>query len=220
MHFAKMTIFRITVAFIIGIIAGNQCAFSLQSFFISFFVFFLLFCIAWFRAKKQVFQDIFFGITLYACFVSMGAFIYSMHQPVNQSSHYTHYFDSQEDVYFQVQIKEVLKSNNYNERFIAEIIAIDEKEVSGNLLLMIRADSLTSNLMVDEVLLFKNRFQTISSATHPHQFDYSAYMKHQGVYHQIQLTKEEILSRKNGKRTLSGYAHAIRTHITNKLAEH
>lgn len=220
MQLVKMTIFRITVAFIIGIIISNQYNFSLHALQISFFVFFLLFCIAWFRAQRQVFQDAFLGIALYGFLVCLGALIYSLHQPVSQSSHYTHYFDSQEDAYFQIQIKEVLKFNNYNERFIAEIIAVNEKEVSGKFLLMIRADSLPSKLMVDEVLLFKSRFQIISSAKNPHQFDYSAYMKHQGVYHQIQLVKEEILNRQNGKRTLSGYAHAIRTHITNKLTEH
>lgn len=217
MQLAKITIFKIAVAFIIGIIISHCFDSNLRLLLYAFSAFFLILLLAWFRSKRQVFQDAFFGIVLYVFLMCLGALIYQLHQPLNQKNHYSNFIDSAKNHFFQIQIKEVLKPDLYHEKYIVEMIAVNEKVLSGNLLLMISKDSLSSEIYVDDVLLFKNSLQTIPKPKNPHQFDYSNYMKTQGVYHQVFITHKEILLKKPGKKSLVGKAYLLREHINQKL---
>ena len=88
---------------------------------------------------------------------------------------------------------------------------------NGAVLVNIRKDSLSSFILNDDILLVSSSIDEIKVPLNPYQFDYSKYMKTLGVYHQIRISKNEILQKVRGSYTLGGKAEKVRNHILDKL---
>ncbi|MCF6306528.1 MAG: ComEC family competence protein [Flavobacteriaceae bacterium] len=191
--------------------------------FLPFYIFAsFIFClfIAWLLARKQLFQNAVFGIITYTCFFFLGTVSYQVRLPEFQEDHYSHSISTNsENNLFQLKIKEVLKTDTYNHKYIAEINSINQLKTKGKILLNIKKDSLNSPLIIDAVLLISSTLHLINSPLNPHQFDYSKYMKTLGVYHQSRITNIDILHKFEGKSTLRGTAEKARNLIINKLKE-
>ena len=190
---------------------------------IYFYLFFALFVslfLIWFIIRKHLFQTVYFGITTYVCIFLLGAVSYQINLSEFQKNHYSQNgsIGLNENI-LQLKIKEVLKSDTYNSKYIAEIIAINNKPFDGKLLLSIKRDSVATSLKIDEIVLISSKFKKIFAPLNPHQFDYSAYMKSLGVYHQVHIKQQDILNQLIGKPTLRGQADKVRNHIIQKLKE-
>ena len=176
--------------------------------------------IIWFISKDHLFQTIYFGILTYACFFFLGAVTYQINLPEFQKHDYyqTDTIGLKENI-LQLKIKEVLKSDTYNSKYIAEIIAINNNYFNGKILLNIKRDSVEKILNIDDLLLISSKIKKIYSPLNPHQFDFSMYMKSQGIHNQIHSSYQSILNQSKGKFTLRGQASKIRKHLIKKLKE-
>lgn len=219
MRLINMTAFKITLIFLGGILCSHYFGFSKAHLLYAFFFSFGVFILAWIRAAKQVFQDAIFGIFAYLLLFVMGAWVYHLHQPINHESHYTHYYNPQQEAFFQLRITEPLKPDLYNQKHVAEIIAIDETFVNGDILLLIRKESIPAAIQIDDILLIKTNTHELPKPKNPHQFDYASYLNRQGIYHQIQINPFEIIHTTKGTTSLKGNADKIRSYINKKLAE-
>lgn len=219
MRLINITAFKITLIFLGGILCSHYFGFSKEHLFYALFLSFALFTIAWFRSAKQLFQDPFFGIVTYVLLFVLGSWVYHIHQPINQENHYTNSDRSGQELFFQIRIKETLKPDLYNQKHVAEIIAMDETHVSGDILLLIRKDSIPAEIQIDDVLLIRTSLQELPKPNNPHQFDYASYLNRQGIYHQIQVNPFEIILQSKGSASLKGNANKIRQYINDKLIE-
>ena len=204
--------FFLTVGIIIAHLYPNVLYFYLA------IVLYTSLLIIWFISKDHLFQTTYFGILTYTCFFFLGAVTYQINLPEFQKHGYyqTDSIGLKENI-LQLKVKEVLKSDTYNSKYIAEVIAINNNYFNGKILLNIKKDSFEKILNIDDLLLISSKIKKIYAPLNPHQFDYSMYMKSLGIYNQIYISYQGILNQSKGILTLRGQASKIRNHLIKKL---
>lgn len=212
-----------SVCLTLGILSGYytnnylQKSFSPRVFFIFLGSLFILLIILWFFGKKTLRPFPLFGVVVYGSFLLIGHINYSLRLPVSVADHYIHFQEKEGNYPLQCKIKEVLKPDRFNTKYIAEIQAIKNTKASGKVLVYLQADSTFRPLNVDEIVMVSSRPKAIQPPKNPHQFNYAAYMKDQGVYGEIRLHKSHILTITKGTTTLKGFSEKIRNHLISKL---
>ena len=204
--------FFLTVGIIIAHLYPNVLYFYLA------IVLYTSLLIIWFISKDHLFQTTYFGILTYTCFFFLGAVTYQINLPEFQKHEYypTDSIGIKENI-LQLKVKEVLKSDTYNSKYIAEVIAINNNYFNGKILLNIKKDSFEKILNIDDLLLISSKIKKIYAPLNLHQFDYSMYMKSLGIYNQIYISYQGILNQSKGILTLRGQASKIRNHLIKKL---
>ena len=179
----------------------------------------LLFGVAvlWLWARKQLIQNVYFGIATYLCFFTIGYFNYQIRLPQFQLRHYSHYASEKKAELLQLKIKQNLKPDNFSLKYFAEVNAVNGVPTQGKVLLNISKDSLKELFSADEILVVYGTISKIPKPLNPYQFDYSKYMKSLGVYGQLRVSEKEILKTSIGKQTLMGIAQNFRAEIVEKL---
>ncbi|WP_164905198.1 ComEC/Rec2 family competence protein [Aequorivita ciconiae] len=170
-------------------------------------------------SRKQLIQQIYFGSATYLCFFAVGYFSYQLRLPQFRPNHFTYFVAEDAPKIIQIKIFQTLKPDNYNYKYFANVQAINEIPVSGNIVLVMAKDSLHPEFKPDEVLLVYGSISTIPQPLNPHQFDYSKYMKSQGVYGQIRVSEKQVLKAMSSRSTIFGTAQNLRTGIVEKLKE-
>jgi len=204
--------FFLTVGIIIAHLYPNVLYFYLA------IVLYTSLLIIWFISKDHLFQTTYFGILTYTCFFFLGAVTYQINLPEFQKHGYyqTDSIGLKENI-LQLKVKEVLKSDTYNSKYMAEIIAVNNNYFNGKILLNIKKDSFEKILNIDDLLLISSKIKKIYSPLNPHQFDYSMYMKSLGIYNQVYSSYQSFLNQSKGKPTLRGQASKIRNQLIKKL---
>jgi competence protein ComEC len=146
----------------------------------------------------------------------LGVLVVGISMGKGMPHHYSKMRLKQEKVW-QLKVKEVLKPNTFSHRYVSEIIAADNKQASGKLLLSISVDSTLKQLQVDDELLIYGKPEGIRPPLNPHQFDYKSYLGKQGVRHQIRINYGGIVKKEHAPKTLFGVASNFREHIIAKL---
>ncbi len=217
MRLVNITAFKITLCYLAGILCSHFFEIGLNHIQIAGILISLQLLIAWFRARKMIFQDGVFGGLAFVSLFIFGAWVYQLHQPFNHKDHYINETFKAERNSFQLKIKSQLKPDLYNEKYTVSILSIDEKEVRGDVLLLIPKDSLGSQLSVDDLVFLRTQFQELPLPKNPFQFDYAAYLNKQGIYHQLRIDMQGIFLQRKGKTTLRGLAFELRNHINKQL---
>jgi len=219
MRLIAITAFKITLVFLLGILCSRYLDFETNVIHVAILVIFLVLVLAWFRARKQFFQDIFFGCVTYVALFTLGVWVYHIHQPIHQETHYTNKIIGSQSHFMQLKIQEEIKPDLYNQKYIAQIFGIDEMPVSGKILVLLPKENNFKKLDIDQVLLVKTAFENLPQSKNPHQFDYASYLNQKGIYHQLRFESNSILSISKGSRTIKGIASNIRNSIQANLIE-
>jgi len=222
MKFINFSIVKFSFFLSIGILSSR---FTVENTALLFFVllFFAgLLIFVWFIAKKQLFQTIFFGIVTYSCFFLIGYVNYQIRLPNFQQAHYSNKLTNSEvanrdQQTLQLKIKEHLKPDKYQTKYIAEVSAINGSITKGKLLMFLKKYTQNNSLEIDDVLIVSTSIYVIPKPLNPYQFDYSSYMKTKGVYNQIRLTNNDIIQRNKGAKTIRGRSERIREYLLLKL---
>ena len=214
---------KVTLFFVAGILAGFLIDIPFPILFSIFSIAFAVFLWSFWRAKKLFLQDVFFGITTLLLFFLTGITTTQLHLPKNQPNHYTSLLSSETDIetapLLMVSIYEELKPDLYNRKFIAEVEQLENKPTHGKLLLLIKKDSLQTNLEVDARMLISSPLQPIPAPLNPHQFNYRKFMKNRGVGNQAHLSHENWAILDSGKNSIKGWAANSRAEIVENLKE-
>ncbi|MBZ9632165.1 ComEC family competence protein [Salegentibacter sp. LM13S] len=222
MQFLNFTIIKITIFLILGIITG----FSVETPGISLFIFLgfllLIFCLAFLRARKQLFDDIFFGICTWSLIFTLGVAVAYLHQPKNQPKHYINLENTEPEI-IQIRITESLKPNLYNEPYLAEIERIFSEEsiisAKGKILLSISKDSLHKELAPGMKIIVPYKLTNITELLNPYRFNYRNYMQKQRVEKQLQVSNSEIHILPDKTESPVSLASNFRERIIRKLSE-
>jgi competence protein ComEC len=218
MKLFNFTIIKLTICLIIGILIGYYTTIQLNLILYVLGAGFLIFSISYFISRTQFIPTIWFGIMVYSFTVFMGVFIVNIHNQKNRPTHYTNNINLEHDSINVItfRIREVLKPSYYYNKYIVDILETNGRSVTGKLVLNTPKDSLNS-LKVDDVYITKSVFQEIYPPLNPGQFNYKAYLEKQYIYHQLNISKKELLKIKSNMSTVFGIAHRIREHINLKL---
>lgn len=219
MRFLNFTFIKLSLSFLPGILAGFLLNIPLQillSVIGGLFLFFLFF---YFRARRQLFPDIYFGILVFITTFSLGILTASLHKPGNNPKHYINAEISVENTLLQARIAEKLKPTAYNNRYLikAEAFRINDRSTAakGKLLLSVGINS-EEFQVGDVVLLPYEKASDINSPLNPYQFDYRNYMEKQAVLKQLRLNSEEVLKISENSSPTS-FAENLREQIIQKL---
>lgn len=219
MKLLNFPIIKLTLFLIIGILIATF--FTLPFYLILFLSIALLgfLLVTLLLAKKQIHKTIWFGLLAYFTTVCIGVLIVQLHNQKQFNSHYTNSFSSKNNSTNQItfKVENILKPTLYHDKYIVDILKIDNKTVTGKLLFNIDKDSLGSKINVDDVLFVSTSLKDINRPLNPYQFNYSAYLKKQYVYHQISTDYQSIFKISSDPNTISGLANKIHTKISNSL---
>ena len=222
MKLLNFNIIKLSVCLIIGILIGYFYNTPTISLLYILGVLLLLFTISYFVAKNQFIKTIWFGMIGYTIMICIGILNVSIHDPLNNSTHYSNLINQKNDStkLITLKIREVLKSSIYDDKYIVDLIKINDLQVSGKSILNIKKDSLNNNLKVDDVFIIKTSLRDVNPPLNPGQFNYKNYLEKQYIYHQLFVTKEMLFDLKKSHQTVFGIANKIREHINFKLIKY
>lgn len=219
MKLLNFTIIKLTVFLILGIIIGYLTSISINASLLTttllLFILFVVFLIA----RKQFITSVWFGVLTFLVMVSVGVLTTNFHSQKNYSNHYTKSLTSGSNHLKTTtfRIREVLKPNAYYDKYVVDVLQVEDESVSGKTLLNIQKDTLQNPLKVGAIYITKTDFKDINPPLNPHQFNYKKYLESKYIYHQLTLTNRALLTAKSKSITLFGIADNIRQHINKKL---
>lgn len=211
---------KITLSFIIGIFVSYYLVPSLFEAITAFAGSVVLFVLSYFLNQKNKKYNSFFGLSTYIISFFTGLVILILHTQTNDTSNYTHSkSDSKNPSYITFTLREKLKSNDYNDRYIGIINSITNKKYSGKIIVNIQKDSTPNPLIIGNTIRVKTLLQYSKANKNPNQFDYSSYLANKQIYAQVFCKKSEVeVSRKIQKDIwyYSGRLHARILHNLEK----
>ncbi len=212
-------IIKLTLCLILGIALSHVVRIDVKFSLCAFSVVFLGLLIGYFVALRQFKKTIWFGLFAYLTTVSLGNLSYCFHQQQNFRNHYSHFIsennNNQELLKF--RIKERLKPSRFHNKYIVQLIAKDNHYVIGKLLLNVEKDSTLPMFKVDDVMVGVSQLIKINKPLNPNQFDYSAYLEKQSIFHQVFVQQTSLLRLQTKTNSLLGYAEKLRHRINTKL---
>lgn len=218
MRITNFTVIKLSVCLCLGIILAYYTTIDITlSFYISILSFSLL-SISLLISRKQFTKTIWFGVLVFLTTISLGIVSTNIHNQKHFKNHYTHFNSTTKLITF--RIKKILKPGIYNDKYVVDIIKVEDISVTGKALLNIKKDSLQKNLEVDEILVTTEGLQEISHTLNPNQFDYKKHLEKQYIYHQIHTQTDNLFRVSDTKHTLIGYASSLRDLINLKLKKH
>lgn len=217
MRLLNYAIIRFALYLIIGIIIGYNFPVDYIVSLIIGFGFLLLLVISYFISKKQLQRTVWFGCIAALTTIAIGVLTVNLHNQKLFKNHYTKHIIQNTEYTIVVKVREVLKHNNYYEKYIVDVLKINDSSVSGKLMLNIKKDSLQQPLTVDDILMTTSAISDVPPPLNLYQFDYKNYLEKQYVYHQVFASHSLILLIDNKDHTMFGYADTFRNTINHNL---
>lgn len=171
-------------------------------------------------AGRSFHKTIWFGLVAFVLMFTLGILTHNTHHQKNFLKHYTNshkFINSTNLITF--RIKERLKPTIYHQKYIVELIKINEEFVSGKVLLNIEKQNNSLAYNVDDMLSLQSKFEDIKDPLNPSQFNYKAYLEKQYIYHQLYTEKQSIFEVNLQRNTIFGYADALRQTINKRLRQ-
>lgn len=213
----KFPLLTITISFAIGIIA----AYYLQWSFITLIVI-LLMCLGFFsflfwKSKKALLQNSFFGITTYLLAITLGMISFYIHSDLNSKHHYSKKSFEETNSIRAIVSSTIKPNTKYNKYFIT-LSHFNDSVASGKLLLYVPKANLETLHSGDEIWLNASVYP-VPKAFNPYQFDYSKYLEKQNVFHQIYTQENQIKIIRRHK-TIEYYIENLRNNLSQSFEIH
>ena len=206
------------LAFAIGIGIGFFKADSLPLLLPVVCLLLVVLAVFWFTSRNSFYNSPWFGGVLCIFFIALGCYKYQITVPEFQQQHYIHALTQQRPL-VQLQIKEILKPDTYNYKYRAATQALDGVSCKGDIVYLITKDSLAKPLTIGDRVILNEKLTPVVGPKNPYQFNYAAYLKNQGIYHEIRSSYCEILKLEPAASSLKGYAEKFRNYCIYKLAQ-
>lgn len=216
MKWLNFTITKLTFSLILGILIAYYVSISWTMSCLIFGGLFLILCICFWIAQKQFIPTVYFGITVLLTMVSLGMVIENFHEEKNHALHYSR-FNTTTSIQF--RIHEVLKANSYYNRYVGDVLFVNDTMASGKMVVHVRKDSISKPLPVDAVLYTEKLPVAIKAPLNPTTFDYKAYLNDRYIYSQLYLKSDAFLLAENPPKTIYGIAATLRNTIHKRLSE-
>lgn len=210
MHFPLA---KIAIAFIVGLFIAHFGNFSSLFTIVFFSLSFLIVVVSIISKQKK-----YFGFCILIASFGLGLLIDFIHFEPNRNHHYLHSITDENELFLvEIRIKERLKSTLYNERYTAEVVALNNRISSGKIILNLRKDSVNKNFPIGSTLHLSSSFYKSKKPSNPNQFDYGSYLANQNIYAQIYTNINELKINPKIQKNWNYYASNLRNRIIRNL---
>lgn len=219
MKLLNFPLIKITFALCVGIILAPHFDLSLNQVLWSI----LILCSVLFLflqvERRRLVKSAWFGLISLLMFMAIGFLSYEFHDQKRFKQHYTQHInaDTSRTATIMFRVREVLKPNVFQDRYIVDILKINGASFTGKTLVNSTKDTLGQTLQVDDILVTTASFSPLPSPLNPGQFDYGNYLKKQYIYHQIHTDNKQLMPISSKAHTVFGHAARLRNHINTQL---
>ena len=212
-------IIKLTACLIVGILCSHFFEITFRFSFYCIASAFIVLCLAFTFSLKTYRKSIWFGLVVYLFMIALGTLTYTTHNQKNFKQHYTQLKHKKSSTHSTLilSIRERLKPSLYHNKYVVNLHKLDSLSVSGKLLFNVEKDSSCPQYSIDDVLIIHTSLNTINPSLNPNQFDYKRYLEKQYIYHQVSVGHSSILRLQTERKSLFGFAEALRQHINQKL---
>jgi len=172
--------------------------------------------LSYWQSKKSFSSNYHFNFVVYLLMFTIGISTITIHNDVNKKQHYSHFISDENKVV--LIIEKVLKSDNYNDKYEALVVKVNDYSTVGKVLLNVQKDSL-QKLQVDDKIYLKTDFKEVNLPKNPYFFNYRDYLKNKQIYHQIFTSNNSFLQLLKRPFSFKGLAAKFRRKINQKLIE-
>lgn len=219
MKILEFPISRITLFFTLGIIIAYyfhpNIIFVASALAVAFLVTLFLFV----KSNQQFEQGSSFGMGLFLTCFLLGISTTLLHNDTLQKRHYsaneTNYVDNHQLKFI---IIDKLRSTTANDRFVAQLIAIDNKKVSGKVLINLKKGNLKPPIIIGSRLAIEDQLVKNFKPKNPNQFDYGKYLETKNIYAQVFTSASQVKISTEIQRDIWFYTANFRNKIINILA--
>lgn len=215
----NIPILTLLVAIIIGILLYDYLTITTTTVWVC--SFFLVFTAAVLNkyASKHTLASLLFMCGTGVIFITIG-YISRLHSDDTLSkSHYTHSLSKNAQTHL-VNIDRELKPTLYQNKYIVDLIAINNHSKTGKLLLNVHKDTTTLTPKIGEWWYVKSRLLPVPRPKNPYQFDYGAYLNKQEIYGQISVKPQEMMRSDMETYDVGVWASRFRESVKNSLHTH
>ena len=146
---------------------------------VSIFLGFLL----WRYAYKSCHSPFLWVAFCAAVFISIGVFKVSIYKPVFNPNHFHHFYRENDPL--QIELVEELKPSRYSSRYIGSVKKVNDRDVTGRIILKIIQKSGKVGFRIVDVVTTLQPLNEIGGRRNPGEFDYRSRARKKGVYDQI-----------------------------------
>ena len=114
-------------------------------------------------------------------------------------------------------LREKLKSNAYNNRYIAEVIQLNRKPCSGKLLVNLKHNDSDLSFPIGTNLQITSRLLKHQEPKNPDQFDYGKYLAHKSILAQIYVGPGDVKMGRQINKDIFYYSDRLRNRILANL---
>ncbi|WP_395043611.1 ComEC/Rec2 family competence protein [Flavobacterium sp.] len=218
MKVLRFPLVKTTICFVFGILFAQitKPPFSISLILVLLNLSVLFYCFI-FSKKATLYKTLFGLFTLLSSFfIGNFTLVFNNHSLI--SNHYSNQLSALDVNHTsEIIIREKLKNTINNDRYIAEIILLDNKKSYGKIILNIRKDSASHLLELGSRLKVIGSFYKNRKPNNPNQFDYGKYLQNQQIYAQIYADASDIKIGKNVDKTITYYASKLRNRIIRNL---
>ena len=213
MKFMQFPLAKVSVAFCLGLVYAHFQPSSLVTssvLFCSSFAFLIGFRFTFKKAKANSY------LVLIVSFL-LGLWITALHFEPNKSHHYLHITNDYSAYNIELILRERLKSSQKNNRYVAEIKRINQRESCGKVIVNLRKSKTSISFDNGTLIRVKGELYRNTTPPNPFQFDYNSYLKNQQIFAQIYTDYESIEPSPYPVKSLSQIGSKIRNRISNNL---
>lgn len=211
---------KITIGFLTGILyafywqPNPNWIFTLLLFFLGILAF------LFFRSKKIQKSKFYFSIFTYLTAVLTGMSSLIIQTDSFQKNNYSNFkLAFEKENWIHLVIREKLKSNTYNQRYIAQIQSINNTTSEGKILLHFPKKNFPNELETGTMLYLKGRLQPNKNPDNPMQFDYGEYLNRKQIYAQLYADATNTQISTKVQKDIWFYAAQIRSRIIHNLVK-
>ncbi|WP_297694349.1 ComEC/Rec2 family competence protein [uncultured Eudoraea sp.] len=207
---------KLTLFLIFGILIGYN--FTISLWLATSLTCGLIFLLGISRTRKNILDNLPFGILSLLCTICIGLMAVALSLPENNTKYYAN-FRLPAEQYLHLKIHEILKSNSYNQRYIAKVIKIDSIPSNGRILLISKKDTLKHKFKVDDEIYTLSPIDEIGLPLNPYEFNYHNYLEKLGINYQVKVNSRDYFISQNASLTLLGLTAALRQKIISGLGK-
>jgi competence protein ComEC len=177
----------------------------------------ILLGLVYFLSNKLLNPRFYFAFSSFLMFFLIGVSRLSLSKDIFSQSYYSKYLKKHNSLILEVN-KTLKPSKNYN-KYIVAIKQLNNKKVSGRLLLNIKKDSLSAPLGIGQFLFTEASVLGLPNPKNPFQFDYKSYLENQNIYKQIYVSNSELIPLKKHQKSIFSLAQNFRSSIIKSFSK-
>lgn len=212
----------LTLALVSGVFLSNQ--FDWESSALGWLICgcFLLLVVLHLLTRKVLVENLvlvkIFGACALVLFMLLGGWAYQLHRPENQKGHYSTFVKTGMPSTLVLEVREVLKPNAFENRYVMNVNKIDDAASFGKLLVSLPKNNLTEP-KPGRIFVMRTVLQPPSPARNPFQFDYRNYLKHQSILYQARADSVNFLPTGLQKKSVFYSIAELRASLQHRLQQ-